>query len=458
MTPTAANRQDLHTAFAAIGTRPGNSHSPGRVPQTKGCVMGLWRSVAVFFFFLLLFLPMGRADAWVAMHQEFPHGEATVVVHAFCHDTGTFEIAGYHERRCDMLSQQSWQARITHALAQWNKAGANFQFHTRLALPDDDPCDPEPGHLYVLLTDFTAPHPCHPDQGTLRPGFAWSLYAASGHGWAWVMLNLAALPDLPDQEAKHTIQAHAQDSFLHELGHAVGLGHPDPRSTLSAVGSSYDRGTYYEFLYQDDIDGIRALYGTRPDAVDREPIPHVTGVLENPTPGWAAVGSAPNSYQSGIGVISGWVCDADEVWVSIASYVTWREGRTRNDVVFSRRGYPAQYGAARRDTLSVCGDINNGFGMVLNWNLLDPGTYPPPFSLSSAATIERVSHILTVYADGVEIDDASVQVTTLGQEFVRGATRQYLVTDFPRPGRSVLLEWSESLQNFVIVNRASSVN
>ena len=96
--------------------------------------------------------------------------------------------------------------------------------------------------------------------------------------------------------------------------------------------------------------------------------------------------------------------------------------------------------------------------MVLNWNLLDPGTYPPPFSLSSAATIERVSHILTVYADGVEIDDASVQVTTLGQEFVRGATRQYLVTDFPRPGRSVLLEWSESLQNFVIVNRASSVN
>ena len=133
----------------------------------------------------------------------------------------------------------------------------------------------------------------------------------------------------------------------------------------------------------------------------------VVGYLENP---------GPDSFQSGIGVISGWVCAAEAVTIGI------------NGVP-----QPAAYGTARSDTAEVCGDTDNGFGLLFNWNLLGDG-----------------AHEVVAVVDGTELGRATVRVTTLGEEFVREAVGECAVEDFPVPGETVTLEWQQNQQNFVI--------
>ena len=132
-----------------------------------------------------------------------------------------------------------------------------------------------------------------------------------------------------------------------------------------------------------------------------------TGYLENP---------GVNSYQSGIGVISGWVCAADTVEIALNG--------VRQE---------AAYGTERLDTLEVCGDADNGFGLLFNWNLLGDG-----------------AHEVAVYVDGIELGRATVTVTTLGEEFVRGVSGECTVGDFPSAGEGVWLVWQEAQQNFVL--------
>ena len=131
------------------------------------------------------------------------------------------------------------------------------------------------------------------------------------------------------------------------------------------------------------------------------------GYLENP---------GSNSFQSGIGVISGFVCEANRV-----------------DIRINGRSYRAAYGTPRPDTRGLCGDTNNGFGLVFNWNWLGDGI-----------------HTVVARANGVEFGRARVRVTTLGEDFVEGASGVCRVNDFPSEGESVSLRWQESLQNFVI--------
>jgi uncharacterized delta-60 repeat protein len=133
------------------------------------------------------------------------------------------------------------------------------------------------------------------------------------------------------------------------------------------------------------------------------------GMLENPGPG---------SFQSGIGLISGWICNAGNVQIRIDN----------------RPPVSAAYGTNRADTQSVCGDTNNGFGLLFNWALLGDGP-----------------HSIEVRADGVLVGTASFSVTTLGTAFLRGASGWYTLGDFPENGRSVDVSWDEGQQGFVIV-------
>ena len=133
--------------------------------------------------------------------------------------------------------------------------------------------------------------------------------------------------------------------------------------------------------------------------------PHV---LENPAPG---------SFQSGLGLISGWVCDAQTI------SIRFDDGPPQE----------AAYGTSRGDTQGACGDTNNGFGLLFNWNLLDDGL-----------------HTVSASADGVEFARVEVTVTTLGTEFHRGLSREVTVPDFPEAGTDVALVWQEAQQNFVI--------
>ena len=136
----------------------------------------------------------------------------------------------------------------------------------------------------------------------------------------------------------------------------------------------------------------------------------LNGYLENP-------GVA--SSQSGLGLISGWVCDADLVEIEIGDFLP----------------QAAAYGTERLDTTGVCGDTDNGFGLLFNWNLLGDG-----------------AHTVVAYVDGVELGRATVRVTTLGAEFLRGAEGECVAEDFPAMGRTVTLEWQQTSQNFVIAS------
>ena len=153
--------------------------------------------------------------------------------------------------------------------------------------------------------------------------------------------------------------------------------------------------------------------GTRPAGATRAGIAGV-GYLENP---------GPNSFQSGIGLISGWVCEAESVEIAIGA--AGRQG--------------AAYGTERLDTLDTCGDTNNGFGLLFNWNRLGEG-----------------EHEVVASVDGVELGRAVVRVTTVGEgaeeEFLRDVEGECVVEDFPRLGQSVLLEWQQNSQNFVITD------
>ena len=141
-------------------------------------------------------------------------------------------------------------------------------------------------------------------------------------------------------------------------------------------------------------------------------------VFENPQPG---------SFQSGVGVISGWVCDAQQIDIifnpGTTKEETWRAGykTTRPDTAYTEDGEV------------ICGDTDNGFGLLFNWNRLGDGP-----------------HTVSVLADGVEFGRATFTVTTLGEDFKRNVSGEFAVEDFPTEGQDITLAWQQSLQNFVI--------
>ena len=134
----------------------------------------------------------------------------------------------------------------------------------------------------------------------------------------------------------------------------------------------------------------------------------VSAVLENPSLG---------SAQSGVGVISGWACEAEEIVIEL-----------------NGTPLPAAYGTVREDTRSVCGDTDNGFSLLWNWNNLGAGT-----------------HTVRALLDGVEFAHTTVRVRTFGEQFLRGASGTFPIPDFPYPGETKSIRWEEALQNFVII-------
>ncbi len=135
----------------------------------------------------------------------------------------------------------------------------------------------------------------------------------------------------------------------------------------------------------------------------------IEGVLENPR---------PVSFQSGIGVISGWVCEAEAVVIEIDGQVI-----------------AAAAGTERADTLDRCGDVDNGFGLLVNWAEFGAG-----------------AHEVVALVDGAELSRATVTVTLVDttEPFVRGLTKRVELPGFPTPEETVTLEWQEAQQNFVI--------
>jgi len=133
--------------------------------------------------------------------------------------------------------------------------------------------------------------------------------------------------------------------------------------------------------------------------------------LENPQPG---------SFNSGIALFSGWSCDGPAIGLSIDG------------------GAPitVPYGSGRGDVASVCGagNLNTGFGLLYNFNLIGPGSHTAQLFVNGAARGTPVQFNVVVPAG----------------EFLVGAAAEVSLPNFPSAGRTTRLAWQQSVQNFVI--------
>ena len=133
------------------------------------------------------------------------------------------------------------------------------------------------------------------------------------------------------------------------------------------------------------------------------------GALENPSQG---------SSTSGIYMFSGWACDAELIEI----------------VINGGSGIKAAYGTSRGDTQSICGDSDNGFGLLFNMANLGTG-----------------EHTAVAFADGLEIGRSTFFAQRLSTgEFLAGAEGLSIEPNFPTVGREVWLNWVQSAQNFLI--------
>lgn len=132
-----------------------------------------------------------------------------------------------------------------------------------------------------------------------------------------------------------------------------------------------------------------------------------------------AVHESPSqgTVESGVGVIRGWACDADEIEILI-------DGHDRMLV---------PYGGARGDTEPVCGDTDNGYATAVNWNRYDDGP-----------------HDLEAFVDGKRIASVTFHVARFSDVFLRDLDRSMELLDFPAAGDRMQLAWSEPHQNFTV--------
>ena len=246
-----------------------------------------------------LVLSIGTEPGYAWVEKDWlPTSALTVITDVFCRSDNCFGPPGDRPSYgSGPFTQEEWHQAIRDAVAQWNGTGAYFQIETRRARTGEDPCTLPDSTVPILLADdgpsgnvcpggFPIPSDAGGISYTAPPFPAARLYISTEHG--------GGLP-------------HLRRLLVHELGHFIGLGHPndsgqDVRAIMNGdlgcnlPGESF---TYCDTVQPDDIAGIQALYGERGPVV---------GFLENP---------APQSFQSGIGVISGWVCEADEIIVEI---------------------------------------------------------------------------------------------------------------------------------------------
>ena len=231
-------------------------------------------------------------------------------------------------------------------------------------------------------------------------------------------------------DGEHTVVAYVDEE---ELGRAtvtvttVGTGEEEEflRDVAGAcvVADFPMVGQTTTLEWQETKQNFVITRGPRPAGESRAGVAGV-GYLENP---------GPNSFQSGIGVISGWVCEAEAVEIV---FETAQGGVLRFEAAYgTERADTAQ----RKDGTVICGDTDNGFGLLFNWNLLGDG-----------------EHTVRALVDEEELGRAVVRVTTVGtgeeEEFLRDAEGECVVEDFPMPGETVTLDWQQSWQNFVITD------
>ena len=125
---------------------------------------------------------------------------------------------------------------------------------------------------------------------------------------------------------------------------------------------------------------------------------------------------------SGIGVISGWKCEAD------------------GDLTIRFNGgdpIPLLYGSERGDVhnAGACPDSDVGFVAVMNWGILGDG-----------------EHTAVAYDNGVEFARSTFTVVTTGTAFRTDLEGEWTIQHFPDPGDTARFVWNTSTQHFELVS------
>jgi hypothetical protein len=143
------------------------------------------------------------------------------------------------------------------------------------------------------------------------------------------------------------------------------------------------------------------------------PVPGTPAVayFENPQPG---------SFQSGIGLLSGWSCQGPSIDITIDG------------------GAPIHvpYGSHRPDTVVRCGPggTETGFGLLFNYSELGSGVHAGQLLVNGQPIGAPVTFTVTAPAGA----------------FLVGASKETTVADFPAPGKTTTLIWQQAQQNFAI--------
>ena len=125
---------------------------------------------------------------------------------------------------------------------------------------------------------------------------------------------------------------------------------------------------------------------------------------------------------SGIGVVSGWKCDA------------------KGDLTIRFNGgdsIPLLYGSERGDVRNAgaCPDANVGFVAVMNWGNLGDG-----------------EHTAIAYDNGKEFARSTFTVVTTGAAFRTDLEGEWTIPQFPDPGDTARFVWNTGTQHFELVS------
>ena len=202
-----------------------------------------------------------------------------------------------------------------------------------------------------------------------------------------------------------------------------------------------DRMTDGDYVLRTGFIEGEVASGPPPEPVDPMECPEpemfpvdATGALENPS---------GDGFRSGVGVISGWVCSANEVEVVITS--NDRQGSSPVTLAVA-------YGTSRADTVEHCehNDPNTGFGMTYNFNHLREGEYTIRAFADNDELIGSAQTFNVVHLTTFAVNDDDRFLRDEDGWSLQGT--ECRVDNFPDTGEATILEWEESTQNFMIID------
>lgn len=225
---------------------------------------------------------------------------------------------------------------------------------------------------------------------------------------------------------------------VHELGHALGLGHEGSAVAIMApIEGSIETPT------TDDLNGVTALYGSPPTS-----LAPIVLRLESPAPSDPAVGV---SVLSGISNIQGWVVSQAAIR-RVEFYV--------DNVFIANVPFGGSRGEVGRAFPQYPNSVNSGFSMAWNYALFSPGTHTARVRAIdvNGNTQEILRNFSTVEFNNTEFfpDSNKINLRNATAEFPPADVLSYqmIIRNAIVDNRSysILLLWNRSSQKFEISN------